>query len=245
MLLKKKGLLLIAPALLLALSFQLGCATKKYVKQQTDPVSGRVDELSEVSKRNETAIKDVDGRAQAGIQTVQTKANEADQKAIVATQKGEEAQQMAQKAQTQIVSVENNFNQKLSNLDSYKSVDTSSINFKFNSTELSDEAKVTLDQLATKVKDSKGYVLEIQGFTDKTGSDSHNFGLSQGRSESVLRYLSQQHQVPLFRMFILGLGSSKEVEDNKTRKGRAANRRVEITLLKSELESTASGSAQK
>lgn len=244
MLLKKKGLLLIAPALLLALSFQLGCATKKYVKQQTDPVSGRVDELSEVSKRNE-AIKDVDGRAQAGIQTVQTKANEADQKAIVATQKGEEAQQMAQKAQTQIVSVENNFNQKLSNLDSYKSVDTSSINFKFNSTELSDEAKVTLDQLATKVKDSKGYVLEIQGFTDKTGSDSHNFGLSQGRSESVLRYLSQQHQVPLFRMFILGLGSSKEVEDNKTRKGRAANRRVEITLLKSELESTASGSAQK
>ena len=73
MLLRKKGLLLIAPALLLALSFQLGCATKKYVKQQTDPVSGRVDELSEVSKRNETAIKDVDGRAQAGIQTVQDK----------------------------------------------------------------------------------------------------------------------------------------------------------------------------
>jgi outer membrane protein OmpA-like peptidoglycan-associated protein len=102
-----------------------------------------------------------------------------------------------------------------------------------------------LDQLATKVKDSKGYVLEIQGFTDKTGNDRHNLGLSQGRSESVVRYLSQQHQVPLFRMFVLGLGSSKEVEDNKTRKGRAANRRVEITLLKSELESTPSGSAQK
>ena len=247
MLLKKKGLLLIAPALLLALSFQLGCATKKYVKQQTDPVSGRVDELSEVSKRNETAIKDVDSRAQAGIQTVQTKTNEVDQKAIAATQKGEEAQQMAQKAQTQIVSVESNFNQKLSNLDSYKSVDTSSINFKFNSAELSDESKATLDQLATKVKDSKGYVLEIQGFTDKTGNDRHNLGLSQGRSESVVRYLSQQHQVPLFRMFVLGLGSGKEVEDNKTKKGRAANRRVEITLLKSELESTAStrGSAQK
>ena len=244
MLLKKKGLLLIAPALLLALSFQ-GCATKKYVKQQTDPVSGRVDELSEVSKRNETAIKDVDSRAQAGIQTVQTKANEADQKAIVATQKGEEAQQMAQKNQTQIAGVENNFNQKLSNLDSYKSVDTSSINFKFNSAELSDEAKVTLDQLASKVKESKGYVLEIQGFTDKTGNDRNNLGLSQGRSESVVRYLSQQHQVPLFRMFILGLGSSKEVDSNRTREGRAANRRVEIALLKSELESAPSGSAQK
>jgi hypothetical protein len=95
------------------------------------------------------------------------------------------------------------------------------------------------------VKESKGYVLEIQGFTDKTGNDRYNLGLSQGRSESVVRYLSQQHQIPLFRMFILGLGSSKEVETNKTRKGRAANRRVEITLLKSELESTPSGSAQK
>jgi outer membrane protein OmpA-like peptidoglycan-associated protein len=242
--LRKNGLVLIAPALLLALSFQTGCATKKYVKQQIDPVSGRVDEVSEASKRNETAIKDVDSRAQAGIQTVQAKTNEVDQKAIAATQKAEEGQQLAQKNQTKIVSVENNFNQKLSNLDSYKAVDTSSINFKLNSAELNDEAKATLDQLASKVKGSKGYVLEIQGFTDKTGNDRNNFELSQRRSESVVRYLSQQHQIPLFRMFILGLGSSKEVENNKTRKGRAANRRVEITLLKSELESTPSGSAQ-
>ena len=242
---RKNGLVLIAPALLLALSFQTGCATKKYVKQQIDPVNGRVDEVSEVSKRNENAIKDVDSRAQAGIQTVEAKTNEVDQKAVTATQKAEEGQQLAKNNQTKIVSVENDFNQKLSNLDSYKSVDTSSINFKLNSAELNEEAKATLDQLASKVKDSKGYVLEIQGFTDKTGNDSHNFGLSQERSESVVRYLSQQHQIPLFRMFILGLGSSKEVENNKTRKGRAANRRVEITLLKSELESTPSGSAQK
>lgn len=243
--LRKNGLVLIAPALLLALSFQTGCATKKYVKQQIDPVSGRVDELSDVSKRNETAIKDVDGRAQAGIQTVQTKTNEVDQKAIAATQKAEESQQLAKNNQTKIVSVESDFNQKLSNLDSYKPVHTSSINFKLNDAELNDEAKATLDQLASKVKDSKGYVLEIQGFTDKTGDDRYNLELSQRRSESVVRYLSQQHQIPLFRMSILGLGSSKEVENNKTRKGRAANRRVEITLLKSELESTPSGSAQK
>src|SRR4249920_436591 len=164
MLLRKKGLLLFAPALVLALSFQLGCATKKYVKQQTDPVSGRVDELSEVSKGNENAIKDVDSRAQAGIQTVQTKTNEVDQKAIAATQKAEEGQELAQKNQTKIVSVENNLNQKLTNLDSYKSVDTSSISFKLNNADLNDEAKATLDQLASKVKDSKGYVLEIQGY---------------------------------------------------------------------------------
>ena len=242
---KENVLVLIAPALMLALAFQTGCATKKYVKQQIDPVSGRLDEVTVISKRNEAAIKDVDSRAQAGIQTVDTKANELDQKASAATQKAEESQQLAQNAQTKVVSVENNFNQKFNNLDNYKPVDTSSINFKIDDAELSNEAKATLDQLASKVKDSKGYMIEIQGFTDKTGNENHNLELSLRRSQSVVRYLAQQQQIPLFRMSVLGLGASKEVDNNKTLKGRAANRRVEITLLKSELESTPGGIAQK
>ncbi|HVN79577.1 MAG TPA: OmpA family protein [Terriglobia bacterium] len=221
------------------------CATKKYVKQQVDPVSGWVDELTEVTKRNENAIKDVDSRAQAGIQTVQTRANEVDQKATAATQKAEEAQQMAQNNQSQISKVETNFNQRIGNIDSYKPVDNASVTFEFNSAELTDEAKAALDGLAGKVKGSKGYVLEIQGFTDKTGTQNYNLALSQRRSESVVRYLSTQHQVPLFRMFILGLGASKEIESNQTRQGRAANRRVEITLLRSEIESLQSVPAEK
>jgi len=222
-----------------------GCATKKYVKQQVDPVSGRVDELTEVTKRNENAIKDVDSRAQAGIQTVQTRANEVDQKATAATQKAEEAQQMAQNNQSQISKVESNFNQRIGNIDSYKPADNASITFEFNSAELTDEAKQALDGLAGKVKGSKGYVLEIQGFTDKTGTQNYNLALSQRRSESVVRYLSTQHQIPLFRMFVLGLGANKEIESNQTRQGRAANRRVEITLLRSEVESLQNVPAEK
>ena len=222
-----------------------GCATKKYVKQQIDPVSGRVDELTELTKKNENAIKDVDSRAQAGIQTVQTRASEVDQKATTANQKAEEAQQLAQNNQSQITRVESNFNQRISNMDSYKQVDTSSINFESNSAELTDEGKGALDNLSSKVKGSKGYVLEIQGFTDKTGTSNYNLALSQRRSESVVRYLSQQHQIPLFRMFILGLGASKELDEGNSRKARAANRRVEITLLRSEVESIQAGSEQK
>lgn len=233
----KRSVWLVFPLALLVLMVQAGCATKKYVKQQIDPVSGRVDELTEVSKRNENAIKDVDSRAQAGIQTVQARANEVDQKAVTANQKAEEAQQMAQGNKTQIAGLETQFNQRLTNLDSYKPVDNISIGFAFNSSDLTDETKATLDTLASKVKGTKGYVLELQGFTDKIGSDSYNLALSQKRSESVVRYLSQEHGVPLFRMFILGLGASKEVDSNKTKEGRAANRRVEITLLKSEMES--------
>jgi OmpA-OmpF porin, OOP family len=232
-----RGSVLLSTALTLALFFETGCATKKYVKQTVDPVSGRVDELTEVSKRNENAIKDVDSRAQSGIQTVQAKANEVDQKALAADQKALEAQTMAKSADSKITSVETHFNQKISNIDSYKPVDNASVRFKFNHADLTDEAKAALDQLAGKVKGSKGYVLEIQGFTDNKGSEDYNLSLSQKRSESVVRYLAEQHQIPLFRMFILGLGESKQVEDNKTKEGREANRRVEINLLKSEIES--------
>lgn len=236
----KKHSLMICMVAALSLFVEMGCATKKYVKQQIDPVSGRVDELTEVSKRNENSIKDVDSRAQSGIQSVQAKATEVDGKAMAADQKALEAQQMAKNAEGKISGVETGLNQKISNIDSYKPVENASVTFKSNVAELSDEAKASLDQLAGKVKDSKGYVLEIQGFTDSQGADSYNLVLSQKRSENVVRYLSQQHQIPLFRMFILGLGEAKQVEDNKTREGRAANRRVEITLLKSEIESMSS-----
>jgi OOP family OmpA-OmpF porin len=231
----QKNSLIICMVAALALFIETGCATKKYVKRQIDPVSGRVDELTEVSKRNENAIKDVDSRAQSGIQSVEAKASEVDSKAIAADQKALEAQQMAKNAEGKIADEETSFNQKISNIDSYKPVENASVNFKFRQSKLSDEAKATLDQLAAKVKDQKGYVLEIQGFTDSTGTDAYNLVLSQKRSENVVRYLSQQHQIPLFRMFILGLGEAKQIEDNKTKKGRAANRRVEITLLEREI----------
>src|SRR2546425_12903828 len=119
---KTKGSLLLSVTMALALFLETGCATKKYVKQQIDPVSGRVDELTEVSKRNENAIKDVDSRAQAGIQSVQAKASEVDQKALAADQKALEAQNMAKNADSKIVSVETNLNQKISNIDTYKPV---------------------------------------------------------------------------------------------------------------------------
>src|SRR5262245_51644203 len=187
-----RGSVLLSAALAFAFVFETGCATKKYVKQQIDPVSGRIDELTEVSKRNENAIKDVDSRAQSGIQSVEAKAAEVDGKAMAADKKALEAQEMARGAEYKISAVETSLSQKISNIDSYKQVENSSVTFKFNHADLTDEAKVALDQLAAKVKDSEGYVLEIQGFTDSVGTEAYNLTLSQKRSENVVRYLAQQ-----------------------------------------------------
>jgi OmpA-OmpF porin, OOP family len=223
--------------------FEAGCATKKFVRQNIDPVSGRVDELQEVTQKNEAAIKDVDTRAQSGIQAAQASTNEVEQKAAAANQKAENATQLAQNTQSQISQVESAFSQTISALDTYRPVETASVQFKFDQAELTDEAIAKLDELAAKVKDSKGYVLEIRGFTDTSGADRHNLALSNRRSEAVVRYLAEQHQVPLSRMFILGFGEARDPEANRTREGRAANRRVDVVVLKRGSDETADGAS--
>src|SRR4030095_11074598 len=106
----KKNSLIICMVAALSLFVEMGCATKKYVQQQVDPVRGRVDEWTEVSKRNENAMKDVYSRAQSGIQSVQAKATEVDGKAVPADQKAVEAQQMAKNAEGKTSGVETRLN---------------------------------------------------------------------------------------------------------------------------------------
>jgi OOP family OmpA-OmpF porin len=105
------------------------------------------------------------------------------------------------------------------------------VHFKFNKYDLTPEAKESLDQLASQIKDRDNFILEIQGFADWIGSDAYNNQLTEKRADSVRRYLAEQHNIPLFRMHLLGFGELRPVADNKTRAGRAENRRVEIRLL--------------
>ena len=205
------------------------CATKKYVKQQIDPLTGKVAEIESISKKNSQDIHDVDARAQAGIQTANQKAEAADEKATAAGQRADAAQTTANQVAGNVKGVES----RLGNIDSYKLADTVEVNFKNNQFKLSDDAKATLDALAEKVKDQRGFVLEIEGFTDSRGAEMYNLQLSQKRAEEVKRYLVTAHNIPLFRMSIIGVGKDKPVEDNKTKEGRARNRRVEIRLLRS------------
>ncbi len=205
------------------------CASKKYVKQQIDPLTGKVAEVESISKKNTQDIHDVDARAQAGIQGANQKADAADAKAVEAQQKADAAQAAANQVAGNVKGVEG----RLGNIDSYKLADTIEVNFKTNRFDLDDQAKAKLDDLAGKVKDQKGYVLEIEGFTDSRGEEMYNLTLSQKRADEVKRYLATTHNIPLFRMSIIGVGEEKPVDDNKTKEGRAKNRRVEIRLLRS------------
>jgi outer membrane protein OmpA-like peptidoglycan-associated protein len=97
---------------------------------------------------------------------------------------------------------------------------------------LSPDSKTKLDDIATKALNAKGYVLEVSGYADSRGSINLNRALSQRRADAVIRYLVENHNIPLRRIVTpYGYGETNPVADNTTREGREQNRRVEIKLL--------------
>ena len=123
-------------------------------------------------------------------------------------------------------------NERISALDDYEPQTVSAVNFKSGSAMLSPDSKTKLDDIATKALNAKGYVLEVSGFADSRGSIELNRGLSQRRADAVIRYLVENHNIPLRRIVTpYGYGETNPLADNTTREGRAENRRVEIKLL--------------
>lgn len=123
-------------------------------------------------------------------------------------------------------------NDRISALDDYVPADATAVKFRVGSSVLNTDAKSKLDAIATKAINSKGYVLEVTGYADSNGSTARNRALSQRRADAVIRYLVENHQIPLRRIVTpYGFGESNPIADNKTRTGRAENRRVEVKVL--------------
>jgi OOP family OmpA-OmpF porin len=214
-------------ALAASMAASVGCASKNYVKQQTTPIINKTNELDDLTAQNTKAIKDVDARAQAGIQDVNNRAAAADQKAQAAGQQADQAQQLANNAVHRVGVLSD----AVANLDNYKVVSETSVHFGFDKDFLTKQAKDELDKLAANVPNTKGYILTIEGATDSTGPADYNYGLSERRADSVIQYLSSKYNIPAHKIYLIGLGKDKPVETNKTREGRAANRRVDVKLM--------------
>ena len=215
--------------LLLALTAVLtvGCSSKNYVKQQTTPLVNKTNELDDMTAKNTHDIKDVDARAQAGIQAVQAKAADVDAKALAAGKQADDAQLLANNATKRVDTLQ----QTVVNLDNYRVVTEASVHFGFNHDNLTKEAKAALDQLADEIGKTKGYLVAVEGGADAIGGANYNYDLSQRRATAVIQYLASQHSVPAYKIYVIGLGKDKPVETNKTADGRAKNRRVDVRLM--------------
>ena len=213
-------------------------ARKKYVQRQTEPIRDRVNELDELTSANSKQIKDVDSRATAGIKLASDKANEADQHAVDAGNKATAAQQSAQQVTTRVQNVET----VVSNIDQYKASNQTEIRFRSGQTVLSKDAKDALDQMATGVKGQRGYIFEVQGFSSGKGQAA--ITTSQKMAESVVRYLVLTHDIPVYRIYLVGMGNAPVASDDASKTKRINGGRVEISLLKNDLEQLSSnGSA--
>ncbi len=210
-------------------------ARKNYVKRQTEPIRDRVNELDELTSTNSKNIKDTDSRAQAGIKLASDKANEADQHALDAGNKATMAQQSAQQVTTRVQTVET----VVSNIDQYKASNQTEIRFRPGQTVLSKNAKDALDQMASGVKGQRGYIIEVQGFSSGKGQTA--ITTSQKMAESVVRYLVLNHEIPVYRIYLVGMGNAPAPTTDETAKTkRISGGRVEISLLKNDLEQLSS-----
>jgi outer membrane protein OmpA-like peptidoglycan-associated protein len=205
----------------------IGCTTKNYVRQQTTPMINKTNELDDLTAKNSKDIKDVDQRAQTGIQAVQARAAEVDQKAMAAGSEADKAQLSANNASQRVDVLTN----AVVNLDNYHPVVETAVHFGFNRDGLTKDAKEAIDQLAASVGTTKGYIITVEGATDSVGSSEYNYDLSQRRANAVIQYLAAEKSVPAYKIYLIGLGKDKPVETNKTRDGRAMNRRVDIRLM--------------
>jgi outer membrane protein OmpA-like peptidoglycan-associated protein len=208
------------------LIFSSGCTTKKSVRQQTEPIIDKSNELDAVTAKNTNSIRDVDTRAQSGIKGVNDKAASADQKATEARGRADQAQSLATQAVQRVDVLQN----QVANLDSYHSVAETSVQFAFNKADLTKDSKAALDQLMTNVATTKGYIIVLEGGTDSVGGANYNYQLSERRADAVVQYLAQ-NSIPAHKIYVIGLGKDKTVASNDTKDGRAKNRRVDVRLM--------------
>ncbi len=210
--------------LVLTMAVAPACATKKFVRSEVSQVNDKVttlgrslEETQERVRQNEAEIKAVDQRTAQAQQTAQQAGQQAQAAGQAAQQVGVRADAIetaARKLMFEVVLSEDQGN------------------FRFGGTELPDEAKARIDQLVNQFRSQKAAVwVEIEGHTDNIGDKRYNEALGLERAESVKRYLYEQHQVPLHKMNVITYGEDKPATDNRTRDGRAQNRRVVIKVL--------------
>jgi len=173
--------------------FTGACATKKHVREAIAPVQNQVNEVGKKTDANTTSIGDLD----RNVAKVDEKAMEADRKAGAAgdaarqansaasqaQQTATSATNLAQQSMTKTSQLETTFNNTIANLDNYKLSSTEKVYFRVNRADLTDDEKGKLDQAVANVANSKNYVIEIEGYTDRTGSKASNLELSRRRAD--------------------------------------------------------------
>lgn len=222
-----------------------GCATRKYVRNTVSPIQVKVNQVGEQAAQNGQRIEDtrtqlkdqiaqVDEKAQNGISAAQERSTAADQRAGDALKRAGDAMNRADQAarvgeqNQQALSA---LRQAVSNIDDYRLRTSVTVPFPLNKYALTPETRQSLDTLAAGVKLDKRFFIAVEGYTDSTGSRQFNEALSRRRADAVVEYLVAKHDIPIYRIHMIGLGEQRPLDEAPTRAARAKNRRVEVKVF--------------
>jgi outer membrane protein OmpA-like peptidoglycan-associated protein len=213
-----------ASILALSVAVAPACATKKFVRGQVgevntkvDTLSGSLEETQERTRKNEERIGAVDQKAEAAGKSASDARSAADAAAASAKEVGGRVDAVAAANRRLVYEV---------------TLSEDQGNFKFGRADLPDQAKARIDEVINQLKaDPKGVFIEIEGHTDNVGTKEINEKIGMERAEAVKRYMYEAHQIPLHKINVISYGEEKPVAPNKTRDGRAQNRRVVIRVL--------------
>jgi len=200
------------------------CATKGMVKQRVGEVDQKVDTLSRSVEENQQRTKTNEGR----IGEVDQKAAAAAERAQAANARADEAYGAAGKVNARADAIEAASKRLV--FEVVMSEDKGG--FKFGQAKIPEDMQSQIDQLVTQLKaNPNGGYIEIEGHTDNVGAAETNYKIGLDRAEAVKRYLYENQQIPLHKINVISYGEDKPIAPNKTRDGRAQNRRVVIKVL--------------
>jgi outer membrane protein OmpA-like peptidoglycan-associated protein len=210
-----KGAAVGIAASLIVIGATTGCATKKYVRNETSSVATKMDEQVTAL---ETQIEDAQNRLENHDKALTAQGVEIEKVSGTAMDALERAKAAGKLAEGKLL---------------YEVVlNSDKVTFDFEKTELTDNSKTALDEFATQLKnDNKNVYIEVQGHTDNSGPENYNIALGERRAEAVRRYLNMEHGIPLHRMSVISYGETAPLVDNDSREHRAENRRVALVVL--------------
>jgi outer membrane protein OmpA-like peptidoglycan-associated protein len=231
-----------------------GCATKKHVREAIAPVQNQVNDVQKQTQDNRQAIGDLDRQ----VATADEKATDAGKRAqaaadaaaaansaaMQAKNSADTANSAAQQAQQGISQANSRMDQSFQNLDNYKLISTEQVHFGIGRSVLSKDDEAKLDTVVQNLGSQKTYLIEVEGFADRTGSKAYNMELARRRADAVVHYLAVEKNVPLRDIRVLGVGSDFPNADNKTRAARQENRRVDVKIYALDINGTLQSNAQ-
>lgn len=213
----------IAVSILAAALLTSGCATKGFVRQRTDQLENKVGQLSEEDRKHAERMD----QTQKDLEDAERDLSATKER--VTTVEGHTSEALSRTDRNTRGLDE--LRQRIANLDDYTLTGETSVLFGFDKDTLTPEARAELDRLAATTPEGKRFFIAVEGFTDPVGSETYNLDLSRRRADNVVRYMVMQHNVPVYRIHVIGLGEQKLVDEATTREARAKNRRVEVRIF--------------